>query len=62
VIGNQQTEVLVEVQSQVARPQLAAFHVFHKAGPRRGLWKTLDEDTGRPSNTASTVSVTVIPE
>jgi hypothetical protein len=61
VIGNQQTEVLVEVQSQIERPQLAAFHVFYKAGARRGLWKTLDEDTGKPAG-QSTVSVTVIPE
>jgi len=53
VIQNHQTEVLVGIPRRDAAPSPAAVHMFFKVGSRRGVWKAIDEDTGKPGSTTS---------
>lgn len=62
VVRNGQTEVLVGVpEVKRGKPYPWAFHWFFKDGPRRGVWKLIDENTGNQSITGS-ITLTMLPE
>ena len=62
VVKNGQTEVLVGIaQAHGAHPPPWAFHLFFRDGPKRGVWKLIDENTGSQSTTGS-ITLTMMPE
>jgi hypothetical protein len=54
VVKNHRTELLYAIPKR-GTPEVKpyAFHYFYKEGPRRGIWKLVDEDTGSPITSAS---------
>jgi hypothetical protein len=53
VVKDHHTEILIGVETRPTKPAPFAFHLFFRGGARRRIWKTVDEETGPASDTAS---------